>query len=62
MSFPVMTALSIGAQKLGHPVPLSNFVSTKNFPSAQPARAKPRRSRDQRARKWRLGGSAATPR
>jgi hypothetical protein len=37
--------LSIGAQKLGQPVPLSNFVVEEKSSSSHPAQAKtPRRS------------------
>src|SRR5215475_3783628 len=40
----VPTALSIGAQKLGQPVRLSNFVVDENRSKSQPAQAKlPRR-------------------
>jgi hypothetical protein len=43
-SLVVPIALSSGAQKLGQPVPLSNFVADENRSSAQPAHAKvPRR-------------------
>ena len=34
------TALSSGAQKLGQPVPLSNFVEDENRSELQPAQAK----------------------
>src|SRR6185295_16821671 len=38
-SFVVPIALSSGAQKLGQPVPLSNFVADENRSSEQPAHA-----------------------
>src|SRR2546427_334178 len=37
LSVDVSTACSTGAQKLGHPVPLSNFVSEEKSGSPQPA-------------------------
>ena len=37
LSSVVWTALSMGAQKLGHPVPLSNFVLDKYTGRRQPA-------------------------
>src|ERR1700730_16495561 len=44
MSVVVPIAFSSGAQKLGHPVPLSNFVADEKLSSAQPAHANvPRR-------------------
>ena len=44
LSFLVMTAFSIGAQKLGQPVPLSNFVADEKLSRPQPAHANvPRR-------------------
>src|SRR5262245_5811616 len=44
ISLLVPMALSIGAQKLGHPVPLSYLVVDENSSRSQPAQAKvPRR-------------------
>jgi len=45
VSSVVPTAFSSGAQKLGQPVPLSNFVVEEKRSRSQPAQAKlPRRS------------------
>ena len=40
LSSVVPMALSSGAQKLGQPVPLSNFVLDENAGRSQPAQAK----------------------
>src|SRR4051812_19083340 len=40
VSLEVPTASPSGCQKLGQPVPLSNFVTEENSGSAQPAQAK----------------------
>jgi hypothetical protein len=37
VSLDVATACGKGAQKLGHPVPLSNFVVDENTDKSQPA-------------------------
>jgi hypothetical protein len=40
LSSVVPMAFSRGAQKLGQPVPLSNFVAEENTGKSQPAQAK----------------------
>ena len=61
LSVAVTTAFSIGAQKLGQPVPLSNFVVEENSGRSQPAQWKVPAPVlvDQRARPWRFRAAPA---